>query len=882
MAQIAVTSLSFDWWLVPQMNPDEGINLVKAALVADGASPYGEMWNDQPPVLTYLLAVVHHAWPGSVAAARGLVLATAALMVFSLYRIVHREVGHAGAVVAAVLLLSSPLALQLSASVMIGLPAVAFAVAAIDIAGSGLRPGLLRASLSGLAMAVSLQTKLFTFSALPSWLATLWTRDTGSETGRKMRLAAGIAAMAIGFVALILLSGAPLFEQLVGTHLSQKLRSSYDPMVALGSIWAVLRQHLPLLAICGLGAALGSRTIVKSALPALLWLLVSSVSLAVHTPVWDHQVLLIVVPLAWIGGIGWGGVAQDWRADRRMRLALLPLLPLLGWAAVNATSIPLSPGAGIETRDRDVAAQVARFASLGPKIATDMPIQAFRAGLDVPPELAVFSMKRVLQGGLDAAELIRIIEEESPTQVLMGRFGLPEAVHAYLADDYWQLPFDGPPHFVRKGAVLAGFDRDSAREGLVELLRRVTSTAVDGGGYAGLLDPASGARYERFATETPLGNRDISMRPVGSTPRIGQCLLDVAALSGENDLRDAAIETGRAVVCGQSREGGWAAAARLPASCPAVEPPLAPTTTNRSDTLDDGTPNEAVALLLRLAALAPADAERFTASARAGLDFLVNAQNPDGGWPLKLSSGGYSAYSTLNDGVTSEAIAAMVKGFTAFGDPRYRDAALRGVQFLLDVQAENGAWAQQFDAQGKPAKARAFEPVAYSSLETAYAMRTIADFYALTESDTLKLSLQAAQAWLEANRLPTGGWARFYEIGSDRPVFGDRDGSVHYEIEAISAERRAGYRWIEDFPEVTAALKVATAAGSGPAAVPHAVARAERDARLLSITDNRDALRAFAQSGGVGAELNPDGMLSLRQVVETCEMVLEALETSGI
>jgi len=44
-------------------------------------------------------------------------------------------------------------------------------------------------------------------------------------------------------------------------------------------------------------------------------------------------------------------------------------------------------------------------------------------------------------------------------------------------------------------------------------------------------------------------------------------------------------------------------------------------------------------------------------------------------------------------------------------------------------------------------------------------------------------------------------WARYYEIGTDRPVFGDRDRSVHDAVNEISRERRNGYGWYRDSPK---------------------------------------------------------------------------------
>ncbi len=38
-------------------------------------------------------------------------------------------------------------------------------------------------------------------------------------------------------------------------------------------------------------------------------------------------------------------------------------------------------------------------------------------------------------------------------------------------------------------------------------------------------------------------------------------------------------------------------------------------------------------------------------------------------------------------------------------------------------------------------------------------------------------------------------WARFYEIGTNRPLFCGRDSVVKYDIAGIEPERRNGYAW---------------------------------------------------------------------------------------
>jgi PelA/Pel-15E family pectate lyase len=44
-------------------------------------------------------------------------------------------------------------------------------------------------------------------------------------------------------------------------------------------------------------------------------------------------------------------------------------------------------------------------------------------------------------------------------------------------------------------------------------------------------------------------------------------------------------------------------------------------------------------------------------------------------------------------------------------------------------------------------------------------------------------------------------WARFYEIGTNRPLFSGRDGIVRYDMASIEHERRVNYAWYGYWPE---------------------------------------------------------------------------------
>jgi PelA/Pel-15E family pectate lyase len=43
-------------------------------------------------------------------------------------------------------------------------------------------------------------------------------------------------------------------------------------------------------------------------------------------------------------------------------------------------------------------------------------------------------------------------------------------------------------------------------------------------------------------------------------------------------------------------------------------------------------------------------------------------------------------------------------------------------------------------------------------------------------------------------------WARFYEIGTNQPIFASRDGVPRRTLAEISHERRNGYSWLGDRP----------------------------------------------------------------------------------
>ena len=233
--------------------------------------------------------------------------------------------------------------------------------------------------------------------------------------------------------------------------------------------------------------------------------------------------------------------------------------------------------------------------------------------------------------------------------------------------------------------------------------------------------------------------------------------------------------------------------------------------------------------------------DRFRTAFQAGLHYLLEAQYPNGGWPQFYPlRDGYWSHITYNDdamiGVmeTLRSIVRREPDFTFVGDTdreRARQAIEKGVQCILKTQVtvdgKLTAWCAQHDQKTLlPAKARAYE---HPSLSGSESVGVVQFLMAIPDpSPEVTRSIKAAIAWFDAvkltgirvDRKPAPGtargydfvvvpdasapplWARFYEIGTNRPIFSGRDSVVKYNLSEIEYERRTGYRWYVDRPAI--------------------------------------------------------------------------------
>ncbi len=163
------------------------------------------------------------------------------------------------------------------------------------------------------------------------------------------------------------------------------------------------------------------------------------------------------------------------------------------------------------------------------------------------------------------------------------------------------------------------------------------------------------------------------------------------------------------------------------------------------------------------------------------------------------------------------------------GVPAAAKAVEKGIECILKTQViVNGrrtVWCAQHDeVTFAPAAARTFELVSLSGGESVEIVRFLMSIKdpspAVVEAIESAISMVRAvgverhQVDRESGRVATGGidrvvvkdpdggsiWARFYEIGSNRPIFAGRDGVVKYDVAEIEHERRTNYNWYVDEP----------------------------------------------------------------------------------
>ena len=214
-----------------------------------------------------------------------------------------------------------------------------------------------------------------------------------------------------------------------------------------------------------------------------------------------------------------------------------------------------------------------------------------------------------------------------------------------------------------------------------------------------------------------------------------------------------------------------------------------------------------------------------------GFSHILEAQYPNGGWPQYYPlSKNYHRHITFNDNAMVR-ILELLRDVSessdyAFLEMEYRTeakaAVSKGIDCILRTQIKQdgklAAWCAQHDEKTlAPAWARSYEPPSISGAESVGVVR----FLMSVEEPTPEIiaAIKGAAEWFKGATIrgirletftdaegqqdkrvvsdPDAGpiWARFYELGSNRPIFLDRDSVVRYAFSELGQERRNGYAY---------------------------------------------------------------------------------------
>jgi len=414
-----------------QWDDDEGVNVIKAQLVGAGYRLYHDIWSDQPPLLTWMLALAFRLAGRQVAVGRLLILLFAVGGLLGVALMARRTSSPPSTLFAAALLALAPEYFTYSRAIMVGLPSKVLALFAL--ATLRCRRGRWALTAAGALFGASLLTKPITaYQALVlAALAALPSSEGEGITRRGVLRRWGWMALGGGSVLLpvTIMTGPQLIAQVVGTYAATKTAYPFSLAANLSWLGDYLVRSAGLCALAAWGIAAWVRSRRLDIGVGVLWLALTVIALLTHTPLRGHQFLLLLFPLALLAAVGGDELKRVFLSGTSFHraLVLITAFILLGWvgAALRADAGLLI--ATDDDNDHWAAVDILRQAVAPDEVVvTDAPMLAFRADRLTPPELAVPSLRRLRTGGLTEEFAIERTASAHPRAVILwdGRFDL--------------------------------------------------------------------------------------------------------------------------------------------------------------------------------------------------------------------------------------------------------------------------------------------------------------------------------------------------------------------------------------------------------------------------------------------------------------------------
>jgi len=432
---------------------------MRAFLYAHGLNMYEQIWTDHPPLFPALLSWWMKCFGFTLYNARLLVLIFSGLLLWYLFRLLKISSGIPAGLFAIALLPGMNEYLRSTVSARISIPCLSLGVVSVYYAYRYyLERGRGTFVLSAFFLAWSLLIKFETALVCPVVLMLIlcgsWqTAPRGARywfcTKQILLWTALFLAVLIGTTAI---TAPALFghhiAQLKDIHLAAYITHGFQSQ-GLALLYAWLRSDWIVLLLAPAVILLQLSRKKYHFLFPLTWALLAFVILLFHRPVWPHHYLVLIIPLVWLASLEFGLLLEKdnlrilfsrtaqavdrWFATVVFVWAIL-LLP--GNIALKAKQI--TPR--IDPCRRQIVRSLQENADVTNWIFTDHATLAFHAGLKIPPELAVLPAKRLYADTIKPAEILALLVDYMPEQVMLDRFkNLESELAPWLAKEYTRV-----------------------------------------------------------------------------------------------------------------------------------------------------------------------------------------------------------------------------------------------------------------------------------------------------------------------------------------------------------------------------------------------------------------------------------------------------------
>ncbi|MEW5957085.1 MAG: glycosyltransferase family 39 protein [Chloroflexota bacterium] len=493
---VLLAALGLRAWLLNSfpLSPDEGIHLIWLRLLAAGYKPYTEVYITYPPLYPLAIQAVWQLWP-TEAAQRWFSVACTLFGAVGIALLGRKLAGPLAGIMAAALTLFSPPLVEPSVAVLGEFPSVAWSVWAIWLAwlyreaGRGRRLLLV---LSGLCLSASLLTKLlspFVGVLILLMLAGRWYRldvqnrrlqPTGTGPLKPLLtdvMGWGLALVLPLAVLLPVYDLGPLFGQVIDQRLQARAaytadESFWPPRYERGVMFGQEDTALVVLGLIGLGLVWFRRPKDGWILP--VWLALALTMLAVHNPIRYKHFLILIPPLAILGGAAaayWIDQVKAWLSALKSSTGQRPstgvalgglvlLLALYAWQIPATLDLWQAKAAEPQPPPDEAEALAFIEAVTAPTdclISDDMQL-LYWSGRLAPPELAEVSTNRLKSGALTLAQLIEISDRYDCQLVAAVSNRIPKYLPGYM--DWVKRKYLGRFHYGEDDLFFAKADTD--------------------------------------------------------------------------------------------------------------------------------------------------------------------------------------------------------------------------------------------------------------------------------------------------------------------------------------------------------------------------------------------------------------------------------------